>query len=199
MSRIETDVAMKILPTALPEIKLIVPSILRDDRGFFVETYNRRTLRDIAGISADFVQDNHSRSELAGVVRGLHFQIEPYAQDKLVRVTRGSICDVAVDIRVGSPSHGHHVSVVLSAENQAQLWIPKGFAHGFCTLEAGTEVIYKVTAYYDRACDKGLAWDDPALKIDWPVAKQAAHLSDKDRNQPKLQDLPAYFHYHGTA
>lgn len=199
MSRIETGVAMKVLPTALPEIKLIVPAILRDDRGFFVETYNRRTLREIAGISADFVQDNHSRSEQAGVVRGLHFQIEPYAQDKLVRVVLGSICDVAVDIRVGSPSYGQHVSVVLSAENQAQLWVPKGFAHGFCTLEAGTEVIYKVTAYYDRACDKGLAWDDPDLKIDWPVAKQAAHLSDKDRNQPKLQDLPAYFHYHGTA
>ncbi len=190
---------MKILPTAIPEIKLIVPHIFRDDRGFFIETYNRSTLREIAGISADFVQDNHSRSEQAGVVRGLHFQIEPYAQDKLVRVVRGSICDVAVDIRVGSPSYGHHVSVELSAENQAQLWVPKGFAHGFCTLEPGTEVIYKVTAHYDRACDKGLAWDDPDLKIDWPIAAPAALLSDKDRTYPKLRDLPVYFHYDGAA
>lgn len=190
---------MKIFPTTLPEIKLIVPHIFRDDRGFFIESYNRKTLAAIAGIGADFVQDNHSRSEPAGVVRGLHFQIEPSAQDKLVRVPRGSIYDVAVDIRVGSPSYGHHVSVVLSAENQAQLWVPKGFAHGFCTLEPETEVLYKVTAYYDHACDKGLAWDDPDLKIDWPVVTQAALLSDKDRTHARLRDLPAYFHYNGTG
>jgi len=188
---------MKILPTALPEIKLIVPPIFRDDRGFFVETYNRRTLAEIAGIRAEFVQDNHSRSELAGVIRGLHFQIEPCAQDKLVRVARGSICDVVVDIRVGSPTYGHHVSLELSEENRAQLWVPKGFAHGFCTLGVGTEVAYKVTAHYDSACDKGLAWDDPDLKIDWPVTAPAAILSDKDRTHPRLRDLPAYFHYEG--
>ena len=186
---------MKVVPTALPEIKLIVPRTIRDDRGFFVETYNRSKLREVAGIGADFVQDNHSSSEQAGVVRGLHFQIEPCAQDKLVRVVRGSICDVVVDIRVGSSCYGHHVSVVLSAENQTQLWVPKGFAHGFCTLEPGTEVVYKVTAHYDAGCDKGLAWDDPDLNIDWPVAAPAALLSDKDRTHPRLRDLPAYFYY----
>ena len=186
---------MQVLPTALPEIKLIIPRIFRDERGFFIETYNRRASHEFAGIDVDFVQDNQSRSEQAGVVRGLHFQTEPRAQDKLVRVLRGSILDVAVDIRVGSPNYGRHASATLSAENQAQLWVPKGFAHGFCTLEPGTEVLYKVTAYYDAGCDKGLAWDDPVLSINWPVAAEAVLLSDRDRKHPYLKDLPAYFRY----
>jgi dTDP-4-dehydrorhamnose 3,5-epimerase len=187
--------SIRVTPTRLPDVKFIVPHIACDDRGFFVETYNRKALREIAGIAVDFVQDNHSRSVQKGVVRGLHFQIEPYAQDKLVRVVRGSIFDVAVDIRVGSPTFAQHVSARLSAQNQAQLWIPKGFAHGLCTLEPETEVIYKVSAYYDQASDKGLAWDDPQLGIVWPLTAGAAILSEKDRAQPRLGDLPAYFTY----
>ncbi len=163
---------MQVLSTSLPEVKLIVPNIFRDERGFFCETYNQRTLMVEAGIDAVFVQDNHSRSEQAGVVRGLHFQTDPSAQGKLVRVVAGAIFDVAVDIRSGSPTYGQHMSVILSADNFVQAWIPVGFAHGFCTLEAGTEVIYKVTAPYDAACDRGLAWDDPALKIQWPVTRR---------------------------
>jgi dTDP-4-dehydrorhamnose 3,5-epimerase len=187
--------SIKVSPTGFPEVKLIVPRITCDDRGFFIETYHRKALREIAGIDVDFVQDNLSKSVKKGVVRGLHFQTQPHAQDKLVRVVHGSIFDVAVDIRVGSPTYGHHVSALLSAQNQLQLWIPKGFAHGLCTLEPETEVIYKVSAYYDQASDKGLAWDDPRLGIDWPIAAGAAILSERDRMQPRLKDLPTYFRY----
>jgi len=178
----------------IPDIKLVVPTRHRDGRGFFSETYHMRALAD-AGITAEFVQDNHSLSVAKGVVRGLHFQTAPHAQDKLVHVTRGAILDVAVDIRRGSPTYGRHVAVVLSAENWQQLWVPVGFAHGFCTLEPNTEVLYKVTDYYAPECDRGLAWDDPALGIDWPVAAEAAILSDKDRRHPRLAELPAYFTY----
>src|SRR5262245_60856479 len=135
---------MNIETLAIPEVKLITPKILRDGRGFFSETYNRGSLQ-AAGIDFEFVQDNHSLSRAKGVVRGLHFQIAPRAQGKLVRVTRGSVFDVAVDIRRGSPTYGKYVSAVLSADNWAQLWVPEGFAHGFCTLESDTEVVYKVT------------------------------------------------------
>ena len=186
---------MQVLSTSLPEVKLIVPKLFRDERGFFCETYNRQALIDASGIDAVFVQDNHSRSEQVGVVRGLHFQTDPQAQGKLVRVVAGAIFDVAVDIRTGSPTYGQHMSIVLSATNFTQAWIPVGFAHGFCTLEAGTEVIYKVTAPYDAACDRGLAWDDPSLEIKWPVTAAAAVLSAKDRQHPQLSQLPTYFSY----
>ena len=186
---------MQVLSTSLPEVKLFVPNVIRDERGFFCETYNQRTLMIEAGIDVAFVQDNHSRSEQTGVVRGLHFQTDPSAQGKLVRVVAGAIFDVAVDIRLGSPTYGQHMSAVLSADNFVQAWIPVGFAHGFCTLETGTEVIYKVTAPYDAACDKGLAWDDPALKIQWPVTAEAAVLSVKDRKHPQLSQLPTPFRY----
>ena len=186
---------MQVLSTSLREVKLIVPKLFRDERGFFCETYNRRALIEASGIDAVFVQDNHSRSEQVGVVRGLHFQADPHAQGKLIRVVAGAIFDVAVDIRTGSPTYGQHMSVVLSATNFTQAWIPAGFAHGFCTLEAGTEVIYKVTAPYDAACDRGLAWDDPSLEIKWPVSAGAAVLSAKDRQHPPLSRLPAYFSY----
>ncbi len=185
---------MIVEPLAIPEVKLIVPQRHRDARGFFSETYNRRALAE-AGIKVDFVQDNHSLSVEKGVIRGLHFQIAPHEQGKLVRVTRGSVFDVAVDIRRGSPTYGQHVSAVLSADNWRQLWIPSGFAHGFCTLEEETEFLYKVTGYYSAECDRGLAWDDPALGIAWPVEAAQAILSDKDRRHPRLQDLPAYFSY----
>ena len=142
------------------------------------------------GIPADFVQDNHSFSSAKGVVRGLHFQIKPHAQGKLVRVARGAIFDVALDIRGGSPTFGRHVSTILSAENWAQIWIPEGFAHGFCTLEPNTEVLYKTTAYYSPECSRGIKWDDPALGIAWPADPDDVVLSDADRNFPRLADLP---------
>lgn len=186
---------MQVLGTALAEVKIIVPRIFRDERGYFVETYSRAVYKLMAGIDAEFVQDNHSRSEQIGVVRGLHYQAPPYAQGKLIRVVRGSIQDVVVDIRVGSPTFGRHASVILTAENQEQIWVPKGFAHGLCALEPGTEVSYKVTDYYNPAADCGLAWDDPMLGIEWRVDPNAAILSDRDRMHPALQDLPAYFDY----
>jgi len=175
-------------------VKLIPPPIFRDGRGFFSEPYNRDALA-AAGIDAEFVQDNQSLSRARGVLRGLHFQADPHAQGKLIRVSRGSIFDVAVDIRRGSPTYGRHVSTELSADNWAQLWVPTGFAHAFCTLEADTEVIYKVTDFYAPDCDRGLAFDDPDLGIQWPVPPSEAVLSDKDRRHPRLRDLPAYFTY----
>jgi dTDP-4-dehydrorhamnose 3,5-epimerase len=183
---------MDIKALDIADIKLIKPKIFRDGRGFFSETYNKRAFAD-AGIGAEFVQDNHSLSREKGVVRGLHFQSPPRAQDKLVRVVRGAIFDVAVDLRRSSPTYGRHVSAVLSAENWCQLWVPKGFAHGFCTLEPDTEVVYKVTDLYAPECDKGIAWDDPALGIEWPVAARAAIVSDKDRRHPKLSELAPPF------
>ncbi len=186
---------MIVRPQAIPEVKLITPRIIRDARGFFCETYNSRSLAEAAGIDAQFVQDNHSLSADKWVLRGLHFQAPPYAQDKLVRVIRGAILDVAVDIRRGSPTYGRHVAAVINAQSWDQIWIPKGFAHGFCTLEPDTEVIYKVSAHYAPQCDKGLRWDDPALAIDWPVTAAHAILSPKDATQPMLSDLPDYFTY----
>ena len=185
---------MEIERLAIPEVVLITPKRFGDRRGFFSETYNRAALAG-HGITLEFVQDNHSLSAEPGTLRGLHFQTPPFAQDKLVRVTRGAVLDVAVDIRVGSPSYGRHVSVVLSAENWRQILVPKGFAHGFCTLEPGSEVLYKVSAPYAPEHDKGLAWDDPALAIDWPVEADKVVLSEKDRHHPKLADLPAAFGY----
>jgi dTDP-4-dehydrorhamnose 3,5-epimerase len=188
---------MKVQSLAIPDVKVITPSIFRDERGFFSETFNARSLA-AAGVSAPFVQDNHSLSVPRGVVRGLHFQVPPHDQAKLVRVTRGAVFDVAVDIRSGSPTFGQHVACVLSAGNWSQLWIPTGFAHGFCTLEPDTEVIYKVTDYYAPAADRGLRWDDPELGIAWPVAPGDAMLSPKDRTHPALAELPVYFRYEGA-
>lgn len=185
---------MKIVSLAIPEVKLIVPVIHRDARGFFSETFSARALAD-AGITATLVQDNHSLSVERGVIRGLHFQTPPHAQGKLVRVTRGAILDVAVDIRAGSPTFGRYVADILSAENWHQLWIPAGFAHGFCTLEPDTEVVYKVTDYYAPQHDRGIAWDDPALAIKWPVRPENAVLSEKDRNHPQLASAGTYFSY----
>ncbi|MFL6815609.1 MAG: dTDP-4-dehydrorhamnose 3,5-epimerase [Bradyrhizobium sp.] len=170
----------------------MAPRIHRDPRGFFSETYNRQALV-AAGMAIEFVQDNHILSSEPGTVRGLHFQAPPHAQGKLVRVVRGSIFDVAVDIRVGSPTFGEHVSATLSAENWIQIWIPVGFAHGYCTLEPDTEVIYKVTDYYAPDCDRGIKWDDRALGIKWPVDPANVKLSEKDRTQPALKDAAPAF------
>jgi dTDP-4-dehydrorhamnose 3,5-epimerase len=185
---------MRVTPTAFPDVKLIVPNKFEDARGFFVESYNQRELA-AHGVTASFVQDNHSLSRQAGTVRGLHFQTPPFAQHKLIRVTRGRVFDVAVDIRTGSPTYGRHVALTLSAEEPAQLLIPVGFAHGFCTLEPDTEVMYKVSAFYSREHDMGILWNDPALAIAWPVAPDQATLSDKDKRAPVLAELPRCFDY----
>jgi len=185
---------MQVIPTAIAEVKEIRPVRHRDPRGFFSEIFREDVLRQ-HGIDVAFVQENHSLSVDRGVVRGLHFQSPPAGQAKLVRVGAGSILDVAVDIRAGSPSYGRHVAVVLSAAEGNQLFVPEGFAHGFCTLEANTEVVYKVNRYFSREHDLGLAWNDPALGIAWPVGDDEALLSDKDRRQPVLAELPPYYRY----
>jgi dTDP-4-dehydrorhamnose 3,5-epimerase len=185
---------MRVTPTELPDVKLIVPKKFEDARGFFVETYSQRVLAEHA-IDTVFVQDNRSLSRPAGTVRGLHFQTAPFAQDKLIQVIRGSILDVAVDIRTGSPTFGRHVAVTLSADDPTQMLVPVGFAHGFCTLEPDTEVMYKVSAFYSGAHDRGIYWNDPALAIAWPVAPDQAILSDKDTRNPMLADLPPLFHH----
>ena len=176
---------MIVEPTGIPDVLLITPPRFLDDRGFFSETWNERRFVE-AGVPDPFVQDNHARSADRGVVRGLHLQIAPNAQGKLIRVVRGSIWDVAVDIRHGSPTYGRHAGVVLSADNWQQLWIPAGLLHGYCTLEADAEVIYKVTAPWDRQAERGVIWNDPDLAIPWPVAPDEAILSDKDRILPRL-------------
>jgi dTDP-4-dehydrorhamnose 3,5-epimerase len=185
---------MRITPTDLPDVVLIAPKRFEDARGFFVETYNWESW-SAQGIAMRFVQDNHSLSRPQGTVRGLHFQTPPFAQDKLVRVVRGSILDVAVDIRRGSPTYGRHVAVKLTADDPTQILVPIGFAHGFCTLEPDTEVVYKVSNVYSPANDRGLRWNDPALGIRWPVAEQAAQLSDKDAKAPLLAELEPAFVY----
>ena len=178
--------------TALAGVRIITPRKLGDERGFFSETYNRQAFA-AAGVPLEFLQDNQSLSAEPGTVRGLHFQAPPFAQGKLVRVLRGAIFDVVVDLRRSSPTFGQHLAVELSAANWRQLFIPIGFAHGFCTLERDTEVFYKVTNYYSAAHDRGLAWDDEVLGIAWPVAKAQAILSERDRRHPSLRDLATPF------
>lgn len=183
---------MIVEPLAIPDVKVIRPQKHGDARGFFSETYSCRDLAR-TGIDIAFVQDNHAFSAEQGTVRGLHFQTAPYAQHKLVRVVRGAILDVAVDLRTGSPTYGQHVTAVISAEEWNQILVPIGFAHGLVTLEPNTEVLYKVSDYYAPEHDKGLLWNDPALGIDWPVDEAQALLSEKDKRQPLLAELPAYF------
>src|SRR6266851_5078631 len=183
---------MQVISTDIAEVKELRPIRHHDLRGFFSEIFRETALRE-HGIEVSFVQENLSLSVDRGVVRGLHFQVPPAGQAKLVRVGAGSILDVAVDIRRGSPSYGRHVAVVLSAAEGNQLFVPEGFAHGFCTLEPNTEVFYKVNRYYSREHDLGLAWNDSELGIAWPVSEGDALLSDKDRRQPALAELPAHF------
>lgn len=183
---------MDITDLAIPDVKLITPVFLRDARGYFSETYNRETLRNF-GIDTDFDRDNISLSEKSGTVRGLHFQIPPHPLAKLIRVQQGRIFDVAVDIRHGSPSFGRHVCAELASDTGQQLFVPQGFAHGFCTLEPNTIVTYKVSGAYKPDHDKGIAWDDPDLGIDWPVAGDEAVLSERDRNLARLRDTPTWF------
>ncbi|WP_370677663.1 dTDP-4-dehydrorhamnose 3,5-epimerase [Pleomorphomonas sp. PLEO] len=167
-----------------------------DSRGYFLETFRLDLFEQVVG-QVVFVQDNQSMSAEVGTVRGLHFQLNPKAQGKLVRCLAGAVLDIAVDIRRGSPTYGQHVKVELSAENDHQLWIPSGFAHGFCTLEPNSVIAYKVTDYYSPQHDRGLRWNDPALDIDWPVTEDKAVLSAKDRVQPLLAELDSNFVFAG--
>ena len=189
---------MEVEELSIPDVKILRPTRHGDHRGFFSEVYNKKTLVT-AGIDIDFVQDNHSLSAERGTVRGLHFQTPPFAQHKLVRVVRGSVFDVAVDLRRGSPSFGKHVTAVLSAEAWNQIFVPIGFAHGFMTLEPDTEVIYKVSNYYAPDHDKGILWNDPALAIAWPIDDREAILSDKDRKQPRLAEVALPLAYAGYS
>ncbi len=181
-------------PTALPDILRITLNRFTDPRGYFIETYNAHDLAMI-GIMETFVQDNYSRSYNAGTIRGLHFQSPPMAQAKLVRVIRGRIMDVAVDIRRGSPTYGQHVEIPLSSDIDEVLYIPPGFAHGFCTIEPDTEVQYKVSAAYSPPHDGGILWNDPSLNIDWPNVPQNAIVSEKDSKLPLLQKFVSPFDY----
>jgi dTDP-4-dehydrorhamnose 3,5-epimerase len=186
---------MKVEKLAIPEVILLTPPRFSDPRGFFSETFNARRFAEAGvGVGASFVQDNHSLSARRGTIRGLHCQIAPSVQGKLVRCVRGAIWDVAVDIRHGSATYGAHVAAVLSADNWCQLWVPGGFLHGFCTLEPETEVIYKVTADYDRAAERGVIWNDHSLNLPWPIEPAEAVLSDKDRALPALTGCDAWFH-----
>ncbi|WP_207792089.1 dTDP-4-dehydrorhamnose 3,5-epimerase [Siccirubricoccus phaeus] len=181
----------------MPGPVLITPRRFGDHRGFFLETYSARDFAAL-GVADLFVQDNHSLSAQPGTIRGMHFQLPPHPQAKLVRVLRGAILDIAVDIRQGSPHFGRFVAAELSAANAQQLYVPVGFAHGFCTLEPDTEVAYKVTDLYAPECDRGIAWDDPDLALPWPFPPEAAQLSEKDRRAPRLRDLPPAFEYQGN-
>ena len=177
---------------AIAEVLIVTPLRRVDARGYFCETYNESAFRSV-GISNSFVQDNQSMSRRAGTIRGLHFQIEPFAQAKLVRVLKGAIYDVAVDIRTGSPTFGKFVGLTLSAENGHQLYIPRGFAHGFCALDADTEILYKVDAPYSREHERGLCWNDPDIGIPWPEVADETTILERDRNYPSLRSLPACF------
>ena len=170
---------------AIPDVILLEPRVFPDERGAFFESYNARAFAEATGLDVAFVQDNHSVSR-KGVLRGLHHQLPPHAQGKLVRVIRGAAYDVAVDIRPGSPSFGKWVAETLTADNRRQLWIPAGFAHGFLALEDGTEFLYKTTDFYDKASERTIRWDDPALGIDWPL--RDVLVSPKDAAAPLLAD-----------
>lgn len=182
---------MKVRPLGLDGVFEIIPRKFGDDRGFFSETYKDKALAE-AGIDLNFIQDNHSFSAAKGVVRGLHYQLPPFAQDKLVRVIRGAILDVAVDIRKNSPTFGKWVSLEVSAEKWNQILVPKGFAHGFITLTEDTEVIYKVSDCYAPEHDRSIRFDDPAIGIEWPITSSGVQLSDKDQKAPLLADAEVF-------
>jgi dTDP-4-dehydrorhamnose 3,5-epimerase len=189
---------LTIKPTEIPDVVQLTPQRFGDARGWFSETYSTRSFSSALG-NVTFVQDNQAFSALRGTLRGLHFQRPPEPQAKLVRVLRGSIFDVAVDLRVGSPTYGRWVSEILTAEGGEQLFVPRGFAHGYCTLEPNTEVVYKVDGFYAPACDAGLAWDDPTLGIAWPLTPEEAILSDKDRVLPPFADFVSPFKYRAAT
>ncbi len=185
---------MQFTRTAIEDVIIIEPKVHGDHRGYFVETFRADKLEAFLGYKINFCQDNESKSS-RGVLRGLHYQLPPHAQTKLVRVIQGKVLDVAVDIRKGSPTFGLHVSVELSADNKKQMLVPRGFAHGFVVLEDDTIFAYKVDNYYSPECDRGIAFDDAALNIEWQVAYDALNLSAKDKLQPKLAQATDLFEY----
>lgn len=185
---------MEFIPQSIPKVILIKPKVFGDERGYFVETFRQDKFEEATGYAVNFCQDNESKST-KGVLRGLHFQLPPYAQSKLVRVIEGKVLDVAVDIRVGSPTYGQYVTAELSAENKHQLFVPRGFAHGFVVLSDTAIFAYKVDNYYAPEHDRGLAFDDPNLNIDWQLPQSTLQLSDKDQKQPNLAELPTCFEY----
>ena len=185
---------MEITEAPLDGVKLIRPEAYHDHRGFFMESYSRKVMME-GGIGVEMVQDNHSFSVSAGTIRGLHYQNNPMAQSKLVRVTSGEILDVVVDIRKGSPTFGKWFSEVISSENKLQIFVPRGFAHGFCTLSDNAEVCYKVDQYYSKDHDRGIFWNDPDIGIQWPDIPPI--LSSKDKSQPLLKDAEINFQFGG--
>ena len=184
---------MKKIETELPGVYIIEPTVYHDNRGYFYESYSEDKFNAL-GLKYNFVQENQSNSKI-GVLRGLHFQLPPFAQTKLVRVTKGYVLDVAVDIRIGSPTFGKYVSVVLSETNHKQLLIPRGFAHGFITLSEEATLQYKCDNPYSPECEGSIAWDDPDIKIDWPLIERDIILSEKDKLAPKLKDVKHLFDY----
>jgi len=185
---------MNFIQTKIPEVVIVEPVVHGDERGYFVETFRQDKLEAFIGYSIDFCQDNESKSS-KGVLRGLHYQLAPDAQTKLVRVIEGRVLDVAVDIRKGSPTFGQHVAVELSSQNKRQLLVPRGFAHGFVVLEDDTVFAYKVDNYYSPQNDRGIAFDDVDINIDWQIIHEDLKLSDKDKKQPKLNETSDLFEY----
>jgi len=185
---------MQFVPQSISDVLLIKPKVFGDDRGHFLETFRQDKLEEVLGHKVDFIQDNESKST-KGVLRGLHFQLPPFAQSKLVRVIEGYVLSVAADIRQGSPTFGQSVIAELSAENKHQLFVPRGFAHGFVVLSETAIFAYKVDNYYSPECDRGLAFDDASLNIDWQLPKEQLKLSQKDQKQPSLVNLAESFEY----
>jgi len=185
---------MTFIRTDIEDVVICEPVVHGDERGYFVETFRADKLEAFLGYKINFCQDNESKSS-KGVLRGLHYQLPPFAQTKLVRVIQGRVLDVAVDIRKGSPTFGKHVAVELSAENKRQLLVPRGFAHAFVVLEDDTVFAYKVDNYYSPECDRGILYSDEALEIEWPISPEELNLSEKDTKQPKLSETDDLFEY----
>lgn len=182
---------MKVIDTAIPEVKIIEPTVFGDERGFFFESFNQEKFETAIGRKANFVQDNHSKST-KGVLRGLHYQLPPHPQGKLVRVVTGEVFDVAVDIRRSSPTYGKWAATTLSAENKRQFWIPEGFAHGFLVLSESADFLYKTTDYWFKELERSIRWDDPQFGVDWPLPVSALQLSDKDRTAPTNDNVEVF-------
>lgn len=185
---------MNFTRTSIPDVIVIDPKVHGDERGYFIETFRQDKFEEFLGFKLNFCQDNESRSHY-GVLRGLHYQVPPFAQSKLVRVIDGKVLDVAVDIRVGSPTFGQHVAVELSGKNKRQMFVPRGFAHGFVVLTETCTFAYKVDNYYSPECDRGISFNDPTLGIDWQIEATKAHLSDKDKKQCLLSNSHNLFDY----
>lgn len=182
---------MKVIPTAIEGVLILEPRVFGDERGFFLESYNQKVFDEAVGLELRFVQDNHSRSS-KGVLRGLHYQLPPHTQGKLVRLTQGSVFDVTVDMRRSSPTFGRWVGVELTGQNHRQLWLPPGMAHGFLVTSDSADFLYKTTEYYAPEAERCVRWDDPAIGIEWPALDHAPVLSAKDATAPRLTEAPTF-------